>query len=258
MTYPLSSDVTPGQPTAAQQYNNLRADALTLGNASADSLTLAKYFSRHVENFVVTYLATNRLQVPYSVTTPATIMINGYLLQATANITLAAGQFSGAAATWYIFAVRMAGSTTFTLSVNTSAVEATDQRLVGECVWDGANIASVTCYFVYTPPTPEFPNPDYDSGWFAVTNATSYTKAHNIGANPRIVSLLYCSSTSGANVYPVTCVYNSSPIAGTYIPFYINSTNIVIQTGAGTSGACTLNATNAQSSSGYYRILAWK
>ena len=39
MTYPLSSEVSSGQPTAAAQYNNLRRDALRLGQADADAAT---------------------------------------------------------------------------------------------------------------------------------------------------------------------------------------------------------------------------
>ena len=43
MTYPLSSEVSSGQPTAAAQYNNLRRDALRMGQADADAATLAEF-----------------------------------------------------------------------------------------------------------------------------------------------------------------------------------------------------------------------
>jgi hypothetical protein len=256
MTYPLSTDVTAGQPTAADHYNKLRADALTLGNAPADSLALGKYLSRHVENFSLQYLSASRVKVPWSIIAPPTIMINGYLLQAANTVTLTNGIISGDAATWYIFAVRSAGSTSFTLTASPSAVEATDTRLVGEVNWDGTTITSTTCYFT---PLTNLPGADYDSGWFAVTSGTTYTKAHGIGQMPRIVTLWWCASTSaGANTYPVMSAYSSAPTGGVYSLLYMNATNVVITTGSGTSGACTLYSTTGNSSSGYYRILAWK
>jgi hypothetical protein len=256
MTYPLSNNVTAGQPTAADHYNNLRADALRLGNADADSVNLATFFKRYVDSFTINYLATNRLIVPYSVTTPPTIMINGCLLQATASVALPAGQFSGAAATWYIFAVRTAGSTSFTLIVNTSAVEGTDQRLVGECVFDGSNITSVTCYFT---PVAGLAAADYDSGWFAVSAGNTYTKAHGLGQAPRQVVLLWNSASNGSSSsIPVQVVYSSSPAGGFYSPVYFNGTNVIAITGSGSSSGTTVNSTFGQATSGYWRILAWK
>ena len=46
MTYPLSFPVTPGQPTAADHYNNLRKDTLTLGQTDADAVNLGAFFKR--------------------------------------------------------------------------------------------------------------------------------------------------------------------------------------------------------------------
>jgi len=255
MTYPLSTEVTAGQPTAADQYNNLRKDALTLGNEAADSLNMSQFLNRHFEFLDIQYLATNRLRVPYSNAQPPTLMINGYLLQAAANVDLPANQFSGPAATWYIFAVRSAGSTTFTLMVNTSAAEATDQRLIGECTWNGSSVTVVKCYFT---PIVVIPVADYDSGWFAVTGGTLYTKAHAMGQVPRMVFLYWCNVANGAgDTYLVTVVNTTSPSTNTVSPMYFDGTNINIKTGAG-SGNSTLMAVTVQSASGYYRVLAWK
>ena len=256
MTYPNSSQVTAGQPTAASDYNNLRGDALFLGNNLADSLPLGTYLRRHVENFTIQIYSTTRLRVPYSVNAPATIMINGYMLQAAADVTLAAGLISGGAATWYIFAQRNAGSTTFTLSVNTSAVEPTDQRLVGECYFDGSSITTVTCYFT---PSTQLNTADFDSGWFAVAAGQTYAKAHGLGQMPRLTVVLWSSNANGASPnVPASVVISATPAQGTYSPLYISNTNCTIVTGTGTSGACTLASMNYQSSAGYYRILAWK
>lgn len=183
MTYPISEEVTPGQPTASAHYNNLRRDALRLGNADVDSLTIAGFLNRHFEHMNLQYLATNRVRVPHSINQPPTLMINGCLLQATASVDLPSNQFTGVAALWYIFAVRTPGSTTFTLAVNTAAAEATDQRLIGECYWDGENILvpSIKCYF---QPVLALSAADYDSGWFAVTTGATYTKNHMLAALP--------------------------------------------------------------------------
>lgn len=254
MTYPLSSDVTAGEPTLADQYNNLRKDALTLGNEPADSLTLKGFLNRHFEHMKIQYLDTNRIRVPYAIGQPPTLMINGQLLQATANVDLPSNQFSGVAATWYVFAVRSAGSTTFTLAVNTSAAEATDQRLIGEAVWDGSNIVSSKCYFT---PVAAIPDADYDSGWFAVTINTLYTKAHGLGQIPRFVNLLWCSAANGAAAqYPVNVVYTDSPTTFQGSPLYLDSTNVYAKSGH--TGNGTLEAIQTQSGSGYWRILAWK
>jgi hypothetical protein len=59
-------------------------------------------------------------------------------------VDLPANSFSGGAADWYIFANRTQGSPAFTLSVNTSASEGADQRLIGVCHWDGAALDSTS------------------------------------------------------------------------------------------------------------------
>ena len=68
-------------------------------------------------------------------------MVCGYMLQAVANVDLAADQKpSGAAAAYYIFANRADDSTAFTLTVSTSITEIANQRRIGRFYWDGAKI----------------------------------------------------------------------------------------------------------------------
>lgn len=173
MAYPNSSDASAGQPIASARYNNLRKDTLYFGNAATDSLTPGDFFARFAHNLSLVYLATNRLRVPYtSSIKPAALMINGYTLKATADIDLPAGMFSGGAMTWNVFAMQSAGSTTFTITINTSPVKGTDQRLISQCYWDGTNIGAVIYYFGNTG----FPTADYDSGWFAVSASPPYPK----------------------------------------------------------------------------------
>lgn len=139
-TYPGSSDVTSGQATLSSHYNNLRADAVRLGAGVADAVSVGNLLAELSAWVRPEYLATNCIRVPYSATRKPTLVIDGYLCQATANVDLPASQFSGAAAVWYIFANRTAASTTFTLTVSASATEAADQRLIGRCYWDGSNV----------------------------------------------------------------------------------------------------------------------
>lgn len=135
--YPSSLDVSAGQPTSYLQYNRLRADAIRLGALPADAISIGQFLARFTSGIQINYLATNRLRIPYDSRFPATLMINGYMCQALDHVDLTSNSFSGGAADWYIFANRMQGATTFTISVNTSATEGPDQRLLGVCRWDG-------------------------------------------------------------------------------------------------------------------------
>lgn len=152
-TYPSSLDVSAGQPTGYQQYNRLRADALRFGAAQNDSIPLGQFLSHFVSGIRLAYLATNRLRIQYDPRFPPTVMINGYMCQVDQNVDLPSNSFSGGSATWYIFANRATGSSAFTLSVNTSATEGPDQRLVGVCLWDGSSIVetSIQTYQADTP-----------------------------------------------------------------------------------------------------------
>jgi len=95
MTYPTSTDVAAGQPTQAAHYNTLRGDALRLGAAEADAVRLGTFLGRYASGIKLQYLATNRLRLPYVTIAPPTLMINGVMCQAVANVDLAAGMFSG-------------------------------------------------------------------------------------------------------------------------------------------------------------------
>lgn len=253
MTYPASSDVSSGQPTASAHYNNLRKDALHLGQASADSVNLGTFLSHHIENVSLVYLATNRVYCPYTAARPARVMINGYMLGQVADIQSPSGLFSGAAATWYIFANRTPASVYFSLTVSTSPIEGPDQKLIGQCYWDGTNVIAGSVYSYYNHALPE---PDYDSGWFAVTTATTYTKTHNFYALPSRVMLLHNSAADGSgNTYIVHVVETAAGPAKDTTK--ITTTDVVVRTGNGGSGGTLWNM-QATSTSGYWRVLAWR
>lgn len=251
MTYPSSSDVAGGQPTLAAHYNNLRKDALYLGNLSTESIPIGSFIEGLVTGMKLEYLATNRVKVPHVAAAPAKIMIDGYLLQSYADVELSAGMFSGTAATWYIFAVR-ASTSTFTLNVSTSAAVVPGTRLIGQCYWDGTNIlaGSVYSYFSHN-----LPPPDYDSGYFAVTYNTTYAKTHNLKSIPAVVVLLHCTSATGAAAHSV--VGNVGPTSGIRVPIYYDTTTITCETGNDATNG-TLLGRPSNSAGGYYRILAWR
>jgi hypothetical protein len=139
MTYPASSDVSAAQPTASAHYNNLRSDALFLGQISTNAAPLGTLLQNYQDNLNLVYLATNRVRCVATAASPVSVVVAGYMCVAVANVDLATAP-SGVAAIWYIFANRTAGSTTFTLSVNTSSAVGADQRLIGQCYWDGSSL----------------------------------------------------------------------------------------------------------------------
>ena len=141
MSYPLSSAVFAGDATLASHYNNLRSDALYFGRAADDAVTLAALLERYESRLEIERLNTDQLRVPASTSEPVSLVIAGYMVQAAANVDLAAeNKPSGAAGTYYIFANRADDSTTFTLTVSTSITEGENQRRIGRFYWDGSKI----------------------------------------------------------------------------------------------------------------------
>jgi len=141
MSYPLSSDVSAGDPTSASHYNNLRSDVLRFGQAAANAVNVGSLMEWFESRLKLERLSTNRVRVPCSSTEPVGLIVAGYPLRSTANIDLAVGDVpTGGAQTWYVFANQTAGSTTFTLSINVSSSEGAAQRRIGRFYFDGTNI----------------------------------------------------------------------------------------------------------------------
>jgi len=141
MTYPLSSAVSAGDATLATHYNNLRSDALFLGQPAANAVNLAALLERYESRLKIERLNTDQLRIVASAAEPVSLMISGYMVQAVANVDLATDQKpSGAANSYYIFANRADSSTTFTLTVSTSSTEGANQRRIGRFYWDGTKI----------------------------------------------------------------------------------------------------------------------
>jgi len=152
--------------------------------------------------------------------------------------------------TYYLWAIGDADTTTFTVKISLSSTapgSSTYYKRLGsfynnadsnitQIVDDGnANIST------------------YDSGWFAVSNATSYTKTHNLGTTKIIAKLYYASDSSGTGM---TEVFTNDPDKGWGIK-NITTTTLVAQTGSLYITA-TYSDTGVQTNvaSGYYRVIA--
>ena len=141
MTYPSSSEVSAGDATLAAHYNSLRSDALFLGQSGDDAVNLAALLERYETRLKIERLNTDQVRIVASASEPVSLLIAGYMVQAVANVDLAADHKPyGTENTFYIFANRADDSTTFTLSVSTSSTEGENQRRVGRFYWDGAKI----------------------------------------------------------------------------------------------------------------------
>jgi len=138
-TYPQSADVVDSQPTSCQHYNRLRADALRFGAAPADSITAGELLAGYAGGLRLELLPGNRLRVPATPEAPVCLALDGCLVRATAAVDLPTTATPSGPAGWvYVFAVRSAGSATFTLALNTSAAPWPNSRRIGRCYWDGS------------------------------------------------------------------------------------------------------------------------
>ncbi len=140
MTYPLSSAISPGDPTLASQYNNLRSDALFLGQLPADAVPIGQLLERYESRLTLQKLNTSQVRLPASTGEPVSLFVDGYLVQALENIDLPASSAPSGTGTWYVFANRATGSASFMLSISTSPTENSGQRRVGRFYFDGSVI----------------------------------------------------------------------------------------------------------------------
>jgi hypothetical protein len=141
-TYPSSIDVVAQTANKASEVVAIRADALYFGSDEDNAKTLGDFLGRYSQGMTLEILGIDQIRISYSARKPPTVMVNGYMLQATTNVDTPA--HTGASGTYYVMAVRTAASLTFTTEIRSSAVEGTDERVVGEFYWDGAEIAETT------------------------------------------------------------------------------------------------------------------
>lgn len=147
MVYPLSEQWSDDDGVKRQNLNRMRADAQYLGKVKKlnkdndgegdpQAVNLGTFLERYIFNCRPELLGTTQIRVPFTADRPPTIMINGFMLQAEADVD--SPVYSGGADTIYILAIRTVDSTTFTIALRTSPSEGTDERLIGQVAWDSA------------------------------------------------------------------------------------------------------------------------
>ena len=102
--------------------------------------------------------------------------------------------------------------------------------------------------------------PNYNSGWFAVTKSTTYTKTHGLGVIPSIVVLQFSTTASPSDSDYISSLPLVGFVSGSFInanhgaKTFFTTTEIRIKTleyvGVDSAGFSVI--------SGYYRILAWR
>ena len=138
MTYPNSVAVVAGQATEANQYNNLRADALCLGGDPAASGTLRDLLCGAAGQITLQQVGTNGVQLVASDSMPAAVMIENQIYSVSANLSYSMSADNFPAAGYYaIYAIALA-SGAFSLGVGSSIPA--HGRKIGGLIWSGSFI----------------------------------------------------------------------------------------------------------------------
>ena len=199
MSYPESSEVSAGQPTAVDHYNNLRKDAVYLGKDPDNAVSLGSLLYNFESRLKLELLDTDRLRVPVTTNEPVCLVIDGYMCRNASNTDLASGDRpSGAAADYYVFAVRSSGFSTFTLEVNTSSTESSGKRRIGGFYWNGSAIVESTIYTEFSALIEDlisFVTPHICNGRLTLTTGTPINPSDVSGA-----STLYFTSYAGNRI----------------------------------------------------------
>lgn len=248
MEYPLSVILASQTPTYRQQLARMRADAIYLGKVDkgvsdndalgdAQAAPLGDLLQRYIQNVRLEYLATNKVRVPYDAARPPVLVVNGFMLVAGANVDLASAP-TGGSGQRYVMANRTADSTTFTITVQSSAVEGVDQRLIGEFTWDGANIDqnSIQSYELQGFGLQSGDEPII-KGWAQIDAAGNISSSYNVSSAVRNgvgdFTVNWDADFSGATKY--ACVASVAVANGAYCACGVAaaSVNVRVRTDAG-------------------------
>lgn len=138
MTYPLSSTVQAGDATEASQYNNLRADALYLGNDPAASGNLLQLLSGSIQ---LSQSGTATIVLTASESAPASLLISGVIYSVTQNLSFEMTAENFPAAGYYqIYAALESGS----FSLGVAAALPNNAVKIGGLIWTGSAIVRGT------------------------------------------------------------------------------------------------------------------
>ena len=138
MSYPLSSAVTAGQATEADQYNDLRRDALYLGQDPACSGNLLELLYQGSGDIRLTRVSAASIRLEASEEAPCALMIGGRICSVRSEVTLSLNSAVLPAPGRYgIYAV---GGTDGSFSLRASAGAPAGGRQIGTFLWSGGGI----------------------------------------------------------------------------------------------------------------------
>lgn len=179
-TYPQSEEEVVQTPILASEQAKWYADFLYMGGIPADDVALGAMLRTYTKDVILEHLATDKIRIPFTNINPPTLMVNGHMLKAAADVDLASS-ITGGASTRYIFAVRTAAATTFTLRESTSSAEGTDERIIGELEFDGSDIDKSTIISYEAQSYGEQArHPSIVKAWVVFSPAGTITDSHNI------------------------------------------------------------------------------
>ena len=145
MTFPLSSAVNVGDATEASQYNNLRKDALYLGNDPAASGNLLQLLYQSMGPVSLTRISATAIRLNASADEPCALVIGGVICVATSDLTVLLSSVTlQTAGRYYVYAVGQSNGS-FTLSAANQNAPA-NSRKIGTFLWDGTGIIPGTLH----------------------------------------------------------------------------------------------------------------
>lgn len=142
MTYPLSSAVSVGDATEASQYNNLRADALCLGNDPDSSGNLLQLLAAAVGHVSLSRTSATGILLSASETSPCAVVIGGKICAVTEDLSLSITEGPPGGHGRYFLYAQAAADGAFRLIPAAAAPE--NSRPVGTFLWDGEGVISDT------------------------------------------------------------------------------------------------------------------
>ena len=138
MSYPLSSAVQVGDATEAAQYNNLRMDALYLGNQPGQSGNMLQLLAQSMGAVSLTRISSMIIRLTASPAEPCGLMISGRIYAVIGNVELTISQEETyAAGRYFVYAV---GGSDGSFSLAMGSAAPYNGRMVGTFLWDGQGI----------------------------------------------------------------------------------------------------------------------
>ncbi len=179
MPYPLSSDVTPGEPTLAAQYNNLRADALYFGGNPAGAADLRSLFADYLEGIRLTGSETT-LTLEASSAEPCALVLDGLpaVVRTPLTTEISPAAFPSPCLLWIFIRSDGAEPAAFSLNVSESPFETTGTRRIGRLEWTGSKILPHSVMNLRTVQTIQnLPRPEVCQGRLTLTSGQPFPTA---------------------------------------------------------------------------------